>query len=399
MKAVSKYVPSEGRLDVLESPYMNYRTTSNKAFDEMFRKFIYKLSTKDAEYGTLEERGTSREILEAIIKEVEEVLNDLISKITTEEEKESFVDAMEKIRFCGDFGSELYDRCNVAKLTESIKNEEKKDYYNLISRVQYLIIKGNQLLNNDKFNDFEIVIDDIALSLEKLESYVKNQDYPIDEIRKYQSKLDALSKSMREKIKEDNISDSYEKCIASMTNEKLKFECEKISSLLLCLEPNSELDDLYNLVFRALTTIENQSDFDAFISYMKEVGTSGELGERLYNSNILDLNNLTYEKIKNVKDVSKDVDKKDNDMPLNNAETIDEIAQTVAAAVVMCEEEKTIETLDALLDLLYENKEKANIMYLKNKDSKIDEYCKILDDLIKKYEIEKEQFQIARQNY
>lgn len=392
MKAVSKYVPSEGRLDVLDSPYMEIKTSSagNKAFDVMFKNFKILLATKDAEYGSKEEKGASKEELDSIINEVESSLNNLISKIESEKEKESFVDNMEKIRICGDFGYLLYENCNIKAIADTIENEEKKEYANLVSRVQYLIIKGNKMLNTENFNDFNIIIADIASELERLESYVKNPEFPISEIRSLQAKLDTLSKCLRGNTKDKETVNSYEDCIIETTNDDLRFECEKLSGLLLTFEVGSSLDDLFAIVFQAITKINNEEEFNSFIKFMNSIRNAGAAGKELCNSKLIDLDNLTYDKLKNIEPSNNTTGDKPVEEQPKNTFNLTEIAQSVAQSIVAYEENKSIEGIDNLLDLLYQSKERVNIIYLKEKTDNLKEYAEVLDSLINKYEEEKQ---------
>lgn len=385
MKSISKYVPSEGRLDVLESPYMEIKTSSagNKAFDVMFRNFKILLATKDAEYGSKEERGASNDELNSIITEVENSLNKLISKIESEEEKVSFVDNMEKIRECGDFGFLLYDYCNIKDIADTIENEEKKKYANLVSRVQYLLITGNKLLNTANFIDFEILITDIAKLLDQLESYVKNPEYPIEEIRSLQAKLDNLSKTLRSKIKKESTVGLYEECIINTTNEDLRFECEKLCGLLLTHESGKPLDDLFTVIFQAITKIKNEEEFNSFKKYLNDIRNAGTIGKELCDSKLIDLDNLTYDKLKNI-------EPKSVEQPKKEGFDLNEMAQSVAQTIVAYEQNKTLDGVDSLLNLLYLNKEKVNIVYLKTKTEQIKEYADVLDNLINKYELEKQ---------
>ena len=139
---------------------------------------------------------------------------------------------------------------------------------------------------------------------------------------------------------------------------------------------------------------------------MKDMYGAGKLGERLYNNFELDFKNLEYQDVLNLQKITNEnVSFENEDIKSNQTikeeiveqntnefsslDTLDEISRTVAAAVVMCEDEKNLNTIDSLLDLLYESKEKANIMYLKNKSDEAKEYCDLLDGLIKNYEEEK----------
>lgn len=388
MKTISKYVKNNTRFEKLESPYMNYRTTSNKVFDEMFKKFVVALATSDAEYGKKEQLGATQEDLDKIIEDVKNKLKNIISKIETDEEKKSFVLVMQKIKDCGDFGNILYNSCNVSSLEPDLAKKEKEKFNNLIFVVEYMVIKVNKILMDETFSDYDILISDIATNVEKLESYVKSPEYSIEKIRELQDKLMNLSKQLRDK-KASKISDiTYADCKINTTNENLKFECEKICALLLYLDSDDDLDDVYNSFYKSLSFIESEDEFNEFIIFIKQLKEAGVLGRKFYNSKTLNIRKLSYESIRQI-----------NNTDLNQSKLFDDVRLTVAAAVEMCEEEFkdniSLEILDDLITILYEQN---SILSGLNQDEEIIEFEKKLKELISHYENKKQSLSHDIQN-
>lgn len=386
MKTVSKYVKNDSRFEKLESPYMNFRTTSSKDFDEMFKKFVVALSTSDAQYSIKEQEGASEEELDKIINEVKDKLNKLVAKIEKDDEKESFIEQMKKIRDCGDFGKILYNSCDILPKDIDLSKKEKEEFEKLVFVVNYLFLKGNMILKDDSFCDYDVLIIDIAHNLEKLESYVKNPEYPIEQIRSLQEKLVTLSKKLRG-AKASKTSDiTYADCMIETSNENLRFECEKISGLLLYLDENDELGDLYNLYYRAISFIKTLDEYNSFMQFMEQIKKSGTLGRKLYNSKLINIKELTFDLIN---------DQKENEKEVETFKIFDDVRLTVASAVTMSQEalkeEFSLELIDDLLTLLYEQQSILQNLLKNNNNEEMVEFDGVLKKIIEFYEKRKKE--------